>query len=78
METAVLNRLRSEALQLSEAERAELAYALVKSLDSPVDEETTEAWIKEIQCRLVNIETGNARLIDRDEFNRRMRDRIGG
>jgi len=78
METAVLNRLRSEALQLSEAERAELAYALVKSLDSPVDEETIEAWIKEIQCRLVNIETGNARLIDRDEFNRRMRDRIGG
>lgn len=30
-----LGRLRAEALMLPEAERAELAHALVKSLDAP-------------------------------------------
>ena len=34
METETLNKLRSEALMLPEAERAELAHALVKSLDA--------------------------------------------
>lgn len=31
-----LERLRSEILALSEAERAELAHDLIKSLDAPV------------------------------------------
>ena len=35
METETLKKLRSEALMLSESERAELAHALVKSLDAP-------------------------------------------
>ena len=78
METETLNKLRSEALMLSEAERAELAHALVKSLDAPADVNATEAWDKEILCRLAEIDAGTAKLIDRDEFRRRMQARLGG
>ena len=62
---------------LSEAERAELAYVLVKSLDAPTDADATEAWDKEILRRLAEIDAGTAKLINRDEFRRRMQARIG-
>jgi putative addiction module component, TIGR02574 family len=77
METETLSKLRSEVLMLSEAERAELAHALVKSLDAPTDADATEAWDKEILRRLAEIDAGTAKLIDRDEFRRRMQARIG-
>lgn len=77
METETLNKLRIEALLLPEAERAELAYALVKSLDIHTDANVLEAWDQEIHRRLAEIDAGTAKLIDRDEFRQRMRDRIG-
>ena len=77
MGTETLSKLRSEALMLPEAERAELAHALVKSLDAPTDADVTEAWDKEILRRLSEIDAGTATLIDRDEFLRRMRVRLG-
>ncbi|MDO8335732.1 MAG: addiction module protein [Candidatus Saccharibacteria bacterium] len=78
METETLNKLRSEVLMLPEAERAELAHALVKSLDAPDDADALETWDKEILRRLAEIDAGTAKLIDRDEFRRRMQARIGG
>ncbi|WP_292994788.1 addiction module protein [Nitrosomonas sp.] len=78
MKTEILNKLHSEALMLPEAERAELAHALVKSLDAPDDADVLEAWDKEILRRLVEIDAGTAKLIDRDKFRRRMQARIGG
>ena len=77
MKTEILNKLRSAALMLPEAERAELAHAVVKSLDSPDDADALEAWDKEILRRLAEIDAGSAKLIDRDEFRRRMQARIG-
>lgn len=77
MATGTLERLRSEALALSEAERAELAQDLVKSLDAPDDAEVSDAWDLEILRRLAEIDSGTAKLIDRDEFRRRMQARIG-
>jgi putative addiction module component (TIGR02574 family) len=77
MGTGTLRKLRSEALMLPEAERAELAHELVKSLDAPADAEVAEAWEKEILRRLAEIDAGTAKLIDRDEFRRRMQARIG-
>lgn len=78
METEILNKLRSEVLMLPEAERAELAHALVRSLDAPDDANALEAWDKEILRRLAEIEAGTAKFIDRDEFRRRMRAQISG
>ena len=78
MRTESLNKFRSEAFMLPEAERVELAHALVKSLDAPDDTDALEAWRKEILRRLAEIDAGIAKLIDRDEFRRRMQARIGG
>lgn len=77
MGTESLNRIRSEALTLSETERAELAYTLVMSLDAPADEDAADAWDREIQRRLAEIDADTAKLVDKDEFRRRMRERLG-
>lgn len=77
MRTEALNKLRSEALSLPEAERAELARDLVKSLDAPPDSGVGDAWDQEIARRLAEIDSGTAKLIDRDEFRKRMQARIG-
>ncbi|MGH8549134.1 MAG: addiction module protein [Methylococcales bacterium] len=77
MVSETLGKLRSEALSLPEAERAELAHALVKSLDSPTDPDAADAWDKEIVRRLSEIDSNTAKLIDREEFRRRMQARIG-
>ncbi len=76
MTSTPLEKLRSELLRLPEAERAELAHALVKSLDAPDDTDAADAWDKEILRRLVEIDAGTATLIDRDELRRRMRARV--
>ena len=74
--SANLDRLRLEALGLSDAERAELARDLVRSLDAPNDSGVDDAWEREISRRLAAIEAGTAKLIDRDELRRRMRSRL--
>lgn len=77
MSTDTLRKLRSEALTLPEPERAELAHALVESLDAPPDGDAADEWDKEISRRIAEIEAGTAKLIDRDEFKRRLQARIG-
>lgn len=71
-------RLRSEALTLSENERAELAHALVLSLDAPGDPDAAAAWDREILRRLAQIDAGTAEFMDRDELRRRMQERARG
>jgi len=76
MAGSTLERVRSEALRLSEAERAELAHSLVESLDGPADQDAQSAWDAEIVRRLAEIDAGTAELIDREEMRRRMRARM--
>lgn len=75
MSNVALEKLRSEALRLSEKERAELAQDLMKSLDAPGDPDAADAWDKEISRRLDEIDAGTAKLIDRAELRRRMQRR---
>jgi putative addiction module component (TIGR02574 family) len=77
MASVVLDRLRSEALALSEKERAELAHALVTSLDGAPEPDSQDAWDREIARRIREVDAGTATLIDREEFRRRMRSRLG-
>ena len=77
MSSATFGKVRSEALTLSEAERAELAHTLVTSLDAPSDADAADAWDKEILRRLAEIDAGTAKLIDRETFRRRLQDRLG-
>jgi putative addiction module component (TIGR02574 family) len=76
MGAETLEKLRSEALLLPPAERAELAHALVTSLDAPEDADAADAWEREILRRLDKIDSGGAKIIDRDEYRRRMRARM--
>jgi putative addiction module component (TIGR02574 family) len=76
MADPTLEKIRSEALRLTESERAELAYSLVVSLDGPADAGAESAWDAEILRRLAEIDSGTAELIDREELRRRMRARI--
>ena len=76
MGSPMLEKVRSEALNLSESERAELAHNLMASLDGPSDPDVEKAWDAEILRRLAEIDSGTAILIDREEFGRRIRARI--
>jgi putative addiction module component (TIGR02574 family) len=76
MASQTLQKVRSEALDLSEADRAELAYDLVLSLDGPADEGVSQAWEEELTRRMDELEAGTATLVDRAEHARRMRDRL--
>ena len=64
MGNTTLERVRSEALNLSEGERAELAYNLVVSLDGPPDSDVEKAWDAEIMRRLSEIDSGTAKLVE--------------
>ena len=76
MGSPTLEKVRSEALSLSESERAELAHNLVASLDGPSEPDAEKAWDAEILRRFAEIDSGTANLIDREEFGRRMRARM--
>ena len=76
MSGQTLEKVRTEALSLSEAERAELAQNLIASLDGPPDQGVESAWDVEIRRRLAEVDSGTAQLIDREEFRRRMRERM--
>jgi len=71
-----LQRLRSEVLALSEAERAELAHDLIQSLDAPRETGVEDAWEQEISRRIGEIDAGQTELVERAEFRKRIRARL--
>ena len=72
-----LAELKRKAAQLSEAERAELALSLIESLDGPADPNVEEAWRREIERRVAQIDRGDVKLIPGDEVFARLRRRLG-
>ena len=68
--------IKEKAAQLSELERAELALALIESLDGPPDADAEEAWRIEVERRLAQIERGEVQLIPGDEVLERLRHRL--
>jgi putative addiction module component (TIGR02574 family) len=77
MSTSTMKRLSSEVLALPESERAELALELIRSLDTPAEEGVEEAWDREIGRRIAHIDSGQAKVLDRDEFRKRVRAKLG-
>ena len=72
-----LAELKKKAAQLSDADRAELAFSLIESLDGPADPDVEEAWRQEIERRIGQIERGEVQLIPGDEVFARLRRRLG-
>ncbi len=72
----ILAELKEKAAQLPEAERAELALALIESLDGPADVDVEEAWRVEIEHRVAQVERGEVELMPGDEVFERLRRRL--
>jgi len=75
MASEALERIRAEVLELTEAERAELAHDLIATLDEPRESGVEDAWEREILHRISLIDSGQAKLLDREEFRQKMRAR---
>ncbi len=75
MATEALERIRAEVLELTEAERAELAHDLIATLDEPRESGVEDAWEREILHRISLIDSGQAKLLGREEFRQKMRAR---
>jgi len=73
----LLAELKERASQLSDAERAELALALIESLDGPADPDVEEAWRVEIERRIGQMERGEVQLVPGDEVFAKLRRRLG-
>lgn len=56
--TRLAEKILGEALELPEGDRADLAAALLESLDEDVDEEVEAAWSEEIARRIQEVESG--------------------
>jgi putative addiction module component (TIGR02574 family) len=75
--STTLEDIKEKAAQLSEIERAELALALIESLDGPPDADAEEAWRVEVERRIAQIDRGEVQLIPGDEVIDRLRRRLG-
>ncbi len=78
MSTAAFDHLKAQILTLPESERAELAHDLIASLDAPNDNGVHGEWEHEINKRIAQIDAGNAKLVNRDSFRKRMELRLKG
>jgi putative addiction module component (TIGR02574 family) len=67
-----IERILKEAKALPESARARLAQELVATLDGPADPDAAAAWDSELEKRLSDLRSGNAELLSREEFNRRL------
>ncbi len=61
--TAIAEKIRAEALQLSEEERAQLAHSLILSLDDKgagADNDWEALWEVELNRRIAEIDAGES------------------
>lgn len=75
--SSTLSELKKKASQLPEEERAELALSLIESLDGPADPDVEEAWRREIERRVGQLERGETDLVPAEEVFARARRRLG-
>jgi putative addiction module component (TIGR02574 family) len=73
--TPEADKLLEEALRLPPEARAAIAGSLIESLDEIVDPDAEQAWIVEIEKRIRELDSGQAKAIPWSEARRRI---IGG
>lgn len=69
-------KLRSEALALPAEQRAELAHALLESLNGEDDADAEATWLDELDRRVQSVADGTARLVDWDDARQRIAARL--
>lgn len=77
--TTKADAVLKQALDLSDGERAEIAAALLESLEPPADTDIESAWRQEIQKRIEQIDCGQVQTVPwsevRDSRFAKLRDR---
>jgi putative addiction module component (TIGR02574 family) len=68
--------LHDQALALPPDERAELAHVIIASLDGPADESAAEAWVREIERRVREVQNGSVKLVDWKDTRARILTRL--
>lgn len=79
--SAILEDLKTRALQLAPPERDELVRTLIESIDGEPDgtpEEIARAWDEEIERRIADLEAGRTKSIPADEVFAEIRAMIAG
>lgn len=71
-------RLLTEALNLPEQDRADLAVRLLESLDGHADDDVDATWAKEIERRCAALDSGEAVSSDWNEVRDRIEREIFG
>lgn len=71
--TTQAKALTKQALALKPEERIELAETLLTSVDGFASPEIEAAWMEEVERRVKEIETGQAKLIPAEEVHRKAR-----
>ena len=61
--TEKTSKLLQTALTLSEEERADLACSLIDSLDATAEEGADQAWEREIERRISDLDSGRAKAV---------------
>ncbi|HET9766745.1 MAG TPA: addiction module protein [Thermoanaerobaculia bacterium] len=71
--TKTAEALLRDALDLDEQERAEMAVALLESLEPSVNEaEIEQAWHEEVRRRIAAVDSGQAELIPWEEVRKQL------
>jgi putative addiction module component (TIGR02574 family) len=65
-------KVLEEALALPPEDRADLAATLIESLDEKEDEAVEEAWAREIQQRMREVESGAVKTVPWSEARKRI------
>ena len=76
MSSMHLSKVRAEALELPESDRAALAKDLLSSLDGAPDPDADLAWDEEILRRLHEVESGKAVTFSAEEVFHRIEQRL--
>jgi putative addiction module component (TIGR02574 family) len=66
-----IKQIESEALHLTEEERAKLAQKLLISLDTPTENEIAEDWLLEAKRRAKDLDDGIVQPISASEVRRK-------
>jgi putative addiction module component (TIGR02574 family) len=71
-----IDEIRQQALRLAVTDRADLARALLDSLDDLTEAEIEQLWIEEAVRRKAQLKAGTAKSIPADEVIARLRARL--
>ncbi len=64
--------LLEDALRLSESDRAEIAGALLESIEPDTDVAVEEAWREEVKARVAALESGEVQTVPWEEVRDRL------